>query len=144
MTRTLASKINKEKMCSIGYWCSWTAFILLCLININNSRSSIALSEVGYQSISSENLRSLADRLVLSIAVENPSLDIDSTKESEYVKQIQEKLDGYATRLSLHQEQHRRFSLTISMLSMIAAFSMCGFVIANRKIRRANQSRNGQ
>lgn len=94
------------------------------------------MSEVGYQSISPENLGSIADRVVLAVAVENPSLNIDSTEQSESLREIKERLDGYATRLSLHQKQNRKFSLAISLISMIAAFSMCGFAIANRRNKK--------
>ena len=125
--------MKKEKFYSRGYWCSWSAFILLCLININNSRESSALSQLGVRSIAPENLCSSADGLILSLAVENPNIDIDAVQESESFKEIKEKLDGYATRLSLHQEQNRKFSLTVSLLSLIAAFSMGGFSIAYRK-----------
>ena len=93
----------------------------------------MSLSKLGSESIAPENLRSVGHRFKLSLAVEENSKSIDDFSESDSWLELESRLNAYADRLELYQQQGRFRQYLVVFLYVAATFGMVAFAAARKR-----------
>ena len=106
------------------HWVCWTAFMVLCLACIVNTRQSIEVATLGSGTIAPENLKRSNDLLRTGIVVEQPGFPVEQLVSSHTFREHEARLAAYAARLELLERQNRERGLWLSGLTLAAALCL--------------------
>ncbi len=117
--RSPAKKVF-HSIANVVYWMASAVFLVLCGLNIQGSLDSRELSELGFRGYAPDNLRTAAESLEVGLAVDLHGKDLPDLRNTRSWRELEDKLDGYATRLELMAEQRDKRNRMVSIGSLVA------------------------
>ena len=125
----------------IIFWMAYAACMVIMIESIVNTRQSMRVAEIGFGTISPQNLRTSIGLFRSSIAAELPAFPVEQLVSSKSYKAHEAILAAYTVRLELLEHQNRDRGLWLSRLSLAAVVGLViTSLLRNKKRIEPNQA----